>query len=170
MDWYTPFLEKHCVLRSINQNWIASFSKVNCCLAEKVCDRTSGLVKYTNKNRIKISLPERKKSGCYFLLLLWESLLNCLLEQEIKCQEIKQVWGPLFSDVRTLSLTGGTVPHREWNQLENYRRSSFGSLRKEAKKKVAKQVARNISEKFWNKQAIHDNGKYQGVQRYRQSR
>lgn len=48
--------------------------------------------------------------------------------------------GPLFSDSRDHSLTGGTVStHRMMS--ENYRRSSYDSLRE----KAAKQRARDFS-------------------------
>lgn len=38
-----------------------------------------------------------------------ESFLNCLQEQEIKCQEIKQAQALLFPPARAHSLTKGAV-------------------------------------------------------------
>ena len=77
MDWSTLFFkEDHCVLRSRNQNWIASSSKVNCYLAEEVMwqDLEFGKIREQDKKkkRIKISLPERKILDVIFFSFMEE--------------------------------------------------------------------------------------------------
>ena len=76
-----------------------------------------------NKKRIKISCAERKILCGYFFSCYGESFLNCLLEQEIKCQEIKQAQVPLFPPARIHSFTKDAVftqPMKSAWQLQEY--------------------------------------------------
>lgn len=84
---------------------------------------------------------------------LWKSFLNCLLEQEIKCQEIKQVQGPLFSAVRAHSLTGGAISTRRM-KVALYLQEHLWQSEKRGKGLGTPQLL-----EFWNKQEIPNSGK-----------
>lgn len=94
-----------------------------------------------------------------FFFPLWKSFLNCLLEQEIKHQEIKQVQGTLFSAVRAHSLTGGAVS--TWKmKVAWYLQEHLWQSEKRGRGLGIPQLS-----EFWNKQEITNYGKDQGAYR-----
>ena len=97
--------------------------------------------------------------------LLWESFLNCLLEQEIKYQEIKQVPGPLLSATGAHSLSRWRRSfHTERKQVDSCRRI-YDSLREEAGKQPDRGLGIPQWSQFWNKQEIPNNERDQGASR-----
>lgn len=65
-----------------------------------------------NKKRIKTSLPERKILDAIFFYERG-SFLNCLLEQEIKCQELKQLWAHYLVLTEPILSLEALFSHRE---------------------------------------------------------
>lgn len=104
-------------------------------------------------------MPERKILDVIFFFPLWKSFLNCLLEQEIKRQEIKQVQGTLFSAVRAHSLTGGAVSTRKM-KVAWYLQEHLLQSEKRGRGLGIPQLS-----EFWNKQEITNYGKDQGAYR-----
>lgn len=88
------------------------------------------------------------------LFLLWKSFLNCLLEQEIKCQVIKQVQGLLFGVAKAHSLTGVAVSTQE--------RKSGWQLQRRGKR-AARALGISWLSKSQNEQGIPDYRRDQGA-------